>query len=99
MIKLAEVQKLLSGHPLVRSVDQLPKGHVRIETPFMYPDGGSVDVFLVDESPLLPPTKLSDLGQTIAWLADVQVKPWLSKKRRQFLEDALHLRGSSARGP
>ena len=98
MIDFANVQAQFTGHPLVRSVDRLPKGHVRLETGFLYPDGASVDVFLVEEAPLLPSSKLSDLGQTMSWLLDVQVKPWLSKKRQRFVEDALRVYGVTQSG-
>lgn len=91
MIDTNEIKRLAEGHSLVRNVDQLPKGHVRLETAFLYPDGSSVDVFVVEESPLLRTLKLSDLGQTTSWLLDVQVRPWLSKKRQRFLEDALRI--------
>lgn len=90
MIDIDDIKSRLRDHSLVRAVDRVPKGHVRLETAFLYPDGGSVDVFVVDD-PLLPPSRLSDFGQTISWLADVQVRPWLSKKRQRFLEDALRL--------
>ena len=93
MIELQEVTRRTEGHALVRDVGVLPRGHVRLETGFLYPDGSSVDVFLVEVSPLLRTLKLSDLGQTTSWLLDVQVKPWLSKKRQRFIEDALRIYG------
>lgn len=98
MIDTNDVRKTVSGHALIRGIDQLPKGHVRLETGFLYPDGSSVDVFLVDEAPLLQTLKLSDLGQTMSWLLDVQVKPWLSKKRQRFVEDALRIYGVKQSG-
>jgi hypothetical protein len=90
---LQYAQEQLDGHGLVRGLDLLSTGHVRIETMFLYPDGSSVDVFLVREadSPLLPPSRLTDLGQTMAWLLTMQVKPRQSKKRQALLEDALRL--------
>lgn len=83
----------LSDLCMVRHVDTVPKGHVRIQTGFLYPDGSSVDVFLVDddETQLLDPTKLSDFGQTTAFLLDHEIVPWTSKKRRAQLDDALEL--------
>jgi hypothetical protein len=93
MVGEAEVQQLVERHHLVKGVDRLPKGHLRIETGFLYPDGSSIEVFLVESAGSLfgQSLKLSDLGQTIAWLLDVQVKPWISKKRQAFLEDAIRL--------
>lgn len=80
---------------MVRGVDVVPKGHVRIETGFLYPDGASVDVFLVNDprEPLQAPSRLSDLGQTMGFLLNHDVKPWTSKKRRVQLEDAISLYG------
>lgn len=98
MISLEAIQHQLAGHTLARSIEQLPKGHVRIETAFLYPDGSAVDVFVVEQDPLLPATKLSDLAQTTSWLADVQVKPWLSRKRQQMLHDALRIYGVRQEG-
>jgi hypothetical protein len=91
MIDAADIAKRTTGHSLIRGVDQLPKGHVRLETGFLYPDGSSVDVFVVEESPLLHTLKISDLGQTTSWLLDIQVRAWLSKKRQRFVEDALRI--------
>lgn len=97
MIDRDPITQALSGSPLVRSVDILPKGHVRIETIFLYPDGSSVDVFVKEEG-LFQAHTLSDLGQTMAWLMDVQVKPWTSKKRQRFVEDALRLYNVELKG-
>ncbi|MBK6516468.1 MAG: DUF1828 domain-containing protein [Polyangiaceae bacterium] len=97
-MNLEDLHEHTDGHRLVRGVDQLPKGHFRLETAFLYPDGSSVDVFVVSEDPLFPTLKLSDLGQTTAWLLDVQVRPRLSKKRQRFVEDALRIYGVKQSG-
>jgi hypothetical protein len=85
---------------MVRSVDVLPRGHVRIETGFTYPDGGSVDVFVVKGAKILqtPTALLSDLGQTTDLLLHHDVKPWSSKKRVVQLEDAVGLYGVDVSG-
>lgn len=95
MIDRTHIESYVTGHALVKSVDQLPRGHVRLETAFLYPDGSSIDVFVKEnaDAPLLPAHTLSDLGQTTAWLFDMQVKPWLSKKRQQIVADILKVRG------
>lgn len=78
---------------MVLAADVVPKGHVRLETKFSYPDGTSVDLFIVKQvQPMLfakEPHILTDFAQTTAWLADVQVQPWKSKKRQAFLDDAV----------
>lgn len=89
MNDVKEISEYLLGHKLVREVTQLERGHIRLETTFLYPDGGNIDLFLVKEGPLLPFQKLSDFGNTSSWLLDLQVRPWLSAKRRGMLEQAL----------
>lgn len=89
----AFISQLVADLCMVRGVDTVPRGHVRLETKFQYPDRSSVDLFILNgPQGVLTPTDpvLSDLGQTMTWLADVQVRPWQSKKRMQLLEDALN---------
>lgn len=85
---------------MVRGADILPRGHVRLETAFTYPDGAFVDVFLVKgaKSPQAPTALLSDLGQTTDLLLHHDVKPWSSKKRAVQLEDAIRLYGVELSG-
>lgn len=94
---VSEVKELVSNVSLVRNADLLPTGYIRLETVFRYPDGSSIDVFLAPQN-LLPGHRLTDLAQTTAWLLDVQVKPWLSKKRRMFVEDAIRTLGVAQKG-
>ena len=100
MIDPTEIEKRVAGHALVRGVDRLPRGHIRLETAFLYPDGSSIDVFVKDQAsePLLPSHTLSDLGQTTSWLLDMQVKPWQSKKRQQIVLDILKVHGVKQEG-
>lgn len=93
MKDFTELERLLPDLCMVQGVDRVPRGHLRIETGFLYPDGSSIDVFVVDDrdAPLLPPRKLSDLGQTMEFLFNHGLKPWTSKKRRTQLEDAVSL--------
>lgn len=93
-----EIRHESDGHALVRSIDELRSGVVRLETAFLYADGSSVDVFVHRPEALFPSLVLTDFGQTTAWLLDVQVKPWLSKRRARFVEDALRLYGVSQVG-
>jgi hypothetical protein len=90
MRNFEDIRDAVVGHSIVRGVEKLPNGHARMETSFLYPDGGSIDVFVpAEDGPLLLAPKLTDFGQTTSWLSDVQVKPWLSKKRQRLLEDAI----------
>ena len=90
MIFTPGLQAALEASVLVRGVDAV-RQRLRCETAFLYPDGSSVDIFIETNEPLLNRYMLTDLGQTMTWLLDVQVKPWQSKRRQQLLEDALRI--------
>jgi len=72
---------------LVQQCDIVGNGALRMLTPFRYPNGAQIDLFLEEREPLLGTFILSDLGQTTSYLLDLQVKPWASNKRRQIIED------------
>lgn len=86
----ASLIAIAQGICVVRSVDTLPKGHIRLETRFTYPDRSSIDLFV--RNPMHTGAKLilSDMGQTTNWLSDLLIRSWQSKKRTRFMEDALH---------
>ncbi|MCG9885783.1 MAG: DUF1828 domain-containing protein [Cyanobacteria bacterium] len=57
-------------------------GFVRIRTPYLYPDGDVIDLFLAPES-----QTLTDLGETLRWLDMQTFRQSLSKKQDWFLQD------------
>jgi hypothetical protein len=96
MFDQAAIAQLTVKLCMVREVDRVPRGHVRLETKFQYPDRSSVDLFILNgpQGGLATAAPvLSDLGQTMSWLADVQLRPWQSKKRQRILEDTLYSLG------
>lgn len=104
MLAVDEIRQQLGRRcPVVREVDSLPKGVVRIETGLQYPDGSHIDVFVADNAPLLAPiasskVRLTDLGHTTGWLLDMNVRPWLSRKRQAFVSDVLRQHGAAQEG-
>lgn len=56
-----------------------PKGSVRVRTPYMYPDGGILDLFVLE---LADGYRLTDFGETIAWLRMRTGSTKLSATRR-----------------
>jgi hypothetical protein len=82
---------LAQGICVVKAVDKLPKGHVRLETRFFYPDRSAIDLFIKNPMQTGDKLILTDMGYTTSWLSDVLVKPWQSKKRARFVEDALRV--------
>lgn len=59
-------------------------GYTRIRTPYLYPDGDVIDLFLADSQGI--PT-LTDLGQTLGWLRTQTVSGRKTARQRWLIED------------
>ncbi len=60
------------------------QGSVRVRTPFMYPDGDIVDVFVVERGGTL---FVTDYGESLGWLQMQSVKDQLTTNQLQMIED------------
>ena len=58
--------------------------YVRIRTPFLYPDGDVIDLFLKESQGTLT---LADLGETLRWLRGQSISQRRSAKQQQLIED------------
>jgi hypothetical protein len=81
------LQKMVHSISLVRNCDVVPSGALRLSTPFSYPNGSSIDVFIEREPFLFDSYTLSDYGQTNLYLNDAQVKLDSTERRRQIIDD------------
>jgi Domain of unknown function DUF1828 len=88
MIDCKQIIEAVRSFSLVMECDQI-KGGLRIQTPFEYPDGSNIDVFLMPKSQadMFAKFDLTDMGQTTANLLDLHVKVWATKKRKQVVSD------------
>lgn len=77
----------LSAFSLMRHCDIVKDKSLRIATPFQYPDGSLIDVFLEGDSELWETLELSDKGQTTSYLLDLQVKHWTTLRRKTIVAD------------
>ena len=59
-------------------------GYVKIRTPYLYPDGDVIDLFLKEDG---GQSTLSDLGETLRWLRMQTVAQRRSPKQRQLIQD------------
>ena len=75
---------------LVEDYDTVRDGSFRLATPFRYPDGSHIDVFLKDGGTVFDGFELSDKGQTVAYLLDLHVNPWSSQRCKQGGVGHLH---------
>jgi hypothetical protein len=89
MTSCHELAELVSGFSLIETCDETRDGFLRFSTPFRYPDGSQIDLFLGTPRQRLLGDELvlSDKGQTTAYLLDLNIKPWTTKKRKQVLVD------------
>ncbi len=61
-----------------------PHEGVRIRTPFLYPDGGIVDVFVVEDA---DGYTVTDFGDALGWLRNQTIRDKLSPRQRRLLND------------
>lgn len=95
MFTVAQAEEFLGQNALVAGIDSVPKGHIRIETGFLYPDGSSIDVFLENNPGMLDVTrpKLTDFGGTWAWLQTLDMKPNKSPTQKLFFNKIMEVYG------
>lgn len=82
--KIAEIAPML---PLVRSCDRVRSGALRLSTPFHYPNGETIDVFIYLEKELLSEYRLSDFGQTYVYLRHAQTAMLGTSRKREIVSD------------
>jgi hypothetical protein len=66
------------------SCKQLDNGLVRIRTPFLYPDGDVIDLFVQKNNTGFT---ITDLGETLRWLRTQSLSPRRSPKQSQLIND------------
>lgn len=59
-------------------------GRTRIRTPYLYPDGDVIDVFLTEDD---FPTTLTDFGDTLGWLWTQTVSSRRTSRQQRLIED------------
>ncbi len=59
-------------------------GRTRIRTPYLYPDGDIIDVFLVDDG---FPTTLTDFGDTLGWLWTQTAAKDRTTRQQRLIQD------------
>ncbi len=80
-----DVCQVLSGQlSELFSCSETANGHVRVRTPFLYPDGGVVDVFVVQRDDRIDVT---DFGEALGWLRLQTVAGRRSPKQNKLLQD------------
>lgn len=58
--------------------------YTRIRTPFLYPDGDVIDLFVLEKDGSIT---ITDLGESLRWLQMQTISPKRTAKQKQLLED------------
>lgn len=75
---------LRSSVPSLFECAPAPRGNIRVRTPFLYPDGGLIDVFVVEQS---GDFVVTDFGEALGWLRLQSPRGLLSRKQERLVED------------
>jgi hypothetical protein len=89
----ANLNEIVHGLPLVEECDQVRNGALRLSTPFVYPNGEHIDVFIERTQSLYETYLLSDYGQTGLFLRDLRVQNAGTARKKQVVEDVLRNSG------
>src|SRR4051812_12612303 len=80
----SEVANLASKFSLIIDCENIKDNLLRIATPFTYPSGENIDVFVKHDLTLFPGFIVSDLCQTSIYLSNQRIKISGNKKREQI---------------
>src|SRR5438093_322048 len=58
--------------------------YTRVRTPFLYPDGDVIDLFVKSSGGV---TTLTDLGESLRWLRMQSIAPRRSTKQQRLVQD------------
>ena len=61
-----------------------PQGGFRVRTPLVYPDGGIIDVFVMDGD---GDYSVTDLGETLGWLRMQSIDAGRTAEQTRIIED------------
>lgn len=82
-------EKALNTLPLLFTCQE-EHSYFKITTPYLYPNGDYVDLYLIETPTGL---YLTDLGETMGYLADYSINLKQSPKRRKIVDDVLLTHG------
>lgn len=74
---------LYSSIPYLFECAPAPKGNIRIRTPFLYPDGDVIDVFVVEGEGYFV---ITDFGEALGWLRLQSSQGALSHRQMSLVE-------------
>ena len=76
--------------PALFECSPAPQGRIRVRTPLVYPDGGIVDVFVVEHEGQL---SVTDLGEALGWLRMQSADAGRTAEQTRMIEDTCQTLG------
>ncbi|MDA1190122.1 MAG: DUF1828 domain-containing protein [Candidatus Poribacteria bacterium] len=86
MISVEQLEEMLGRCSLIVDAQTLHDGSLRFATIFLHANDEYVDLRLYRDGDSPNSLILSDFGDTIDYLRDVQLNPWATKKRHKAIE-------------
>lgn len=93
-VNCKNLTEYVSTFSLVQDCDIVKNGAIRITTPFTYPNGSFIDVFLKPNNDLYSSYTLSDYGQTAQYLYEMGFNLTATRKRLQTIDDVCRTLGT-----
>ena len=81
---------LREGLPDLYDCAPAPRDGVRVRTPMLYPDGGVVDIFVLEREGAYT---LTDFGETLGWLRMQTVNPRRTPRQQRLIDDVCRTLG------
>ena len=81
---------LREGLPDLYECAPAPRQGVRVRTPMLYPDGGVVDVYVLERGGAFT---LTDFGETLGWLRMQTINPRRTPKQQRLIDDVCRTLG------
>jgi hypothetical protein len=94
----SNIETAVHNLELVRSCTVVRSGALRMSTPFCYPNGEYVDLFLASDESLFDSYKLSDYGQTFQFLKNALVSADSTTRKKEIISDITSQLGVSFAG-
>ncbi len=86
-----KIIKNIGNTSVIKACDSIDERLVRLQTVFMYPEGSYVDVFLGMHDPPTSGFHLTDMGQTLSYLADLHISVHESRECGNIAEQVCNL--------
>jgi len=73
--------------PYLFECSDAPRGAIRVRTPYVYPGGDRIDVYVLEHDGVI---EITDFGDSLGWLRLQRPNGTLSTKQQRIIENIAH---------